>query len=87
MKKEKFQPAQTYAGLTVGDTVRVTRELQELTQAELAERAGLTQPVVSAIEKGRISLGVERAKKLAKALRVHPAVLLFPDWAAEKASA
>ena len=30
MKKEVFSPARKYAGLTVGDTVRVTRELQEL---------------------------------------------------------
>ena len=87
MAKQKFSPARRYAGLTVGDTVRVTRELQELSQSELAALAGLSQPVLSAIEKGRISLGVERAKRLARALHVHPAVLLFPDWTAEKASA
>ena len=87
MKRENFRPARSYANLTVGETVRVTRELQELTQAELAERAGLSQPIVSAIEKGRISLGVERGKRIAKALGVHPAVLLFPNWEEEKASA
>ena len=65
MKREVFSPARRYAGLTVGDTVRVTRELQELTQSELAHRAGLSQPILSAIEKGRLSLGVERAKRLA----------------------
>jgi transcriptional regulator with XRE-family HTH domain len=88
MKKERFHPSQTYAHLTVGDAVRVTRELQEFTQAELAERAGLSQPIISGIESGiesgRLVLGVERAKRLARALRVHPAVLLFPDWEAEE---
>jgi hypothetical protein len=29
MKKERFHPSRTYAHLTVGDAVRVTRELQE----------------------------------------------------------
>ena len=87
MAKEKYLSARRYAGLTPGDTVRVTRELQELTQSELADRASLSQPILSAIEKGRISLGVERAKRLARALHVHPAVLLFPDWEMEKASA
>ena len=84
MKKERFHPSQTYAHLTVGDAVRVTRELQELTQAELAARAGLSQPIISGIESGRLVLGVERAKRLARALRVHPAVLLFPNWEAEE---
>ena len=87
MAKLRFTPAQRYANLTPGEAVRVTRDLQELTQSELAARAGLSQPILSAIEKGRISLGVERAKRLARALRVHPAVLLFPDWDIERASA
>ncbi len=87
MAKAGFRSARRYASLTVGDAVRVTRELQELSQSELAERAGLSQPILSAIEKGRIALGVERAKRLARALKVHPAVLLFPDWETEKSSA
>ena len=37
---------------------------------------------ISAIENGRVSLGVERAKVLAKALKCHPAVLVFPGWGA-----
>jgi len=35
---------------------------------------------VSVGESVRISLGVERAKVLAIALRCHPAVLVFPGW-------
>jgi len=31
-------------------------------------------------ELGRIKLGVERAKLLAKALNIHPVVILFSDY-------
>jgi transcriptional regulator with XRE-family HTH domain len=60
--------------------VRVTRELQEMTQAELAAASGIAQGTISSIEVGRVSLGVERAERLARALKVHPAVLLWPNW-------
>jgi len=56
------------------------RELQELSQSELAELAGIPQSTISAMENGRVNLGVERAKTLARALRCHPAVLVFPGW-------
>jgi len=35
---------------------------------------------VITIENDRVSLGVERAKMLARALKCHPAVLVFPGW-------
>jgi transcriptional regulator with XRE-family HTH domain len=56
------------------------RELQELSQNELAERTGIPQSTLSAIENDRVNLGVERAKVLARALSCHPAVLVFPGW-------
>ncbi|GAB56086.1 hypothetical protein GPUN_1971 [Glaciecola punicea ACAM 611] len=31
----------------------------------------------------RVNLGIERAKALARALRCHPAVLVFPGWDVE----
>ena len=43
--------------------------------------------VNSAIETDRVKLGAERAKTLARALKVHPAVLLFPGWRTEDESA
>ncbi len=53
------------------------REARGWTQAELAERAGVTRATVSRIE-GRkvVSLDLEVFEKLAKALDVHPAVLI-----------
>jgi transcriptional regulator with XRE-family HTH domain len=66
--------------VSVGESVRIVRELQELSQNDLAELTGIPQSAISAIERDRINLGVERAKILARALRCHPAVLVFPGW-------
>jgi len=73
--------------LSVGQSVRIARELNELSQNELAELTGIAQSTISAIETDRVKLGAERAKTLARALRVHPAVLLFPGWRTEDESA
>jgi len=66
--------------LTSGDSVRVAREMLGWSQNELAKRSKIPQSTISGIEANRIALGVERAKKLAIALSVHPSVLLFPQW-------
>ena len=66
--------------MSVGESVRILRELQELSQSQLAERSGIPQSTISAIENGRVNLGVERAKMLARALQCHPSVLVFPGW-------
>jgi DNA-binding XRE family transcriptional regulator len=60
--------------------VRIIRELQELSQDQLSEQTGIPQSTISAIERDRVNLGVERAKVLARALKFHPAVLVFPGW-------
>jgi len=73
--------------VSAGESVRIIRELQELSQNELSGRTGIAQSTISAIENSRVSLGVERAKTLARALRCHPAVLVFPGWEVEKESA
>jgi transcriptional regulator with XRE-family HTH domain len=54
--------------------------LQELSQIELSRLTGIPQATISAIENDRINLGVERSKVLARALKCHPAVLVFPGW-------
>jgi len=51
-----------------------------MSQNDLAEASGIPQSTISAIECERINLGVERAKQLARALKCHPAVLVFPNW-------
>ena len=75
-----YRPAKRRVAVSVGDSVRIIRELQGLSQNELAQRTGIAQATLSAIEHDRVRLGVERAKVLARVLKCHPAVLVFPGW-------
>jgi transcriptional regulator with XRE-family HTH domain len=72
--------------VTAGESVRIIRELQGFSQTQLSALCGIPQTTISSIENGRVNLGVERAKVLAKALRCHPAVLVFPGWQLESAA-
>lgn len=75
-----YQKAQKRIDVSIGESVRIIRELQELSQNELSSLSGIPQSTLSAIEHDKIKLGVERAKVLARALKYHPAVLVFPGW-------
>ena len=75
-----FRPAKKRVDVSVGESVRILRELQELSQNELSALTGIAQATISAIENDRVNLGIERAKVLARALKCHPAVLVFPGW-------
>ena len=59
----------------VRNTLRVQRAIHDLTQAELAERAGITRASVNAIEAGRMVPSIYLALKLARALDVSVAEL------------
>jgi transcriptional regulator with XRE-family HTH domain len=87
VKMAEYRKAKKRVEVSVGESVRIVRELQELSQNELAAESGIPQSTISAIENDRVNLGVERAKVLARVLRVHPAVLVFPGWDIEKESA
>tara|TARA_R100001594_G_C3973464_1_gene248351 strand:- start:198 stop:458 length:261 start_codon:yes stop_codon:yes gene_type:complete len=82
-----YRKAKKRVDVSTGDSVRILRELQEMSQNDLATVSGIPQSTISAIENNRVRLGVERAKVLAKALRCHPAVLVFPGWDVEHESA
>jgi transcriptional regulator with XRE-family HTH domain len=77
---KEYYPAKRRIIVSVGESVRIIRELQELSQNQLSQLTGIPQATLSAIENNRIQLGVERAKVLARALNVHPGVLVFPGW-------
>ena len=85
--KGTFVKAKSRTTLTVGESLRIARELNGFSQNDLAKISGISQSILSGLENDRINLGVERAKTLARALRVHPAVILFPDWNTEDESA
>jgi transcriptional regulator with XRE-family HTH domain len=82
-----YRKAKKLVDVSVGESVRILREFQGLSQNELARSSGIPQSTISAIENDRVSLGVERAKVLARALKCHPAVLVFPGWDVRQESA
>ncbi|MDA3917530.1 MAG: helix-turn-helix transcriptional regulator [Deltaproteobacteria bacterium] len=75
-----YKKAKKRIEVSIGESVRIIRELQELSQNELSLMTGIPQSTISAIEHDKIKIGVERAKILARALKCHPAVLVFPGW-------
>ena len=75
-----YKEAQKRVDVSIGESLKIIRELQELSQNELSEITGIPQSTLSAIEHDKVNLGVERAKVLARALKCHPAVLVFPGW-------
>jgi len=77
---KNYRKAKKLVDVSVGESVRILRELQEMSQNELAELTGIPQSTISAIENDRVNLGVERAKVLARVLKCHPAVIVFPGW-------
>ena len=58
--------------------VRHWRTFRGLTQLQLADRLGITQPSVAAIEAGKGAPSLETVARLAEALQVPAANLLLP---------
>ncbi len=83
----EYRKAKRHVDVSIGESVRIIRELQNMSQNNLAAVSGIPQSTISAIERDRINLGVERAKQLARALKCHPAVLVFPSWDVDRESA
>ncbi len=84
IKMNEFKKAKKTVEVSIGNSVRILRELQGLSQNELALISGIPQSTLSAIEHDKVKLGVERAKVLARALKCHPAVIVFPGWNVEQ---
>ncbi len=84
---KNYRKAKKLVDVSVGESVRILRVLQELSQNELSVLTCIPQSTISGIENDRIRLGVERAKVFARALKCHPAVFLFPGWDIHQESA
>ncbi len=78
--KNDFVRAKIQRRVTPGEMLRTLRELQGLSQVDLAQLSGISQSNLSAMETDARQIGRDRALVLAKALKVHPAVILFPDF-------
>jgi len=79
-KIQNYEEAKTIVHVSIGESVKIIRELQDLSQNQLSAIMGIPQSTISAIEHNRVNIRVERAKMLARALKCHPAVLVFPGW-------
>ena len=84
--KTDFVKARVHVHITPGEAFKMLRELQGLTQADLAEITGISQSNISALESNAKQMGRERAIIFARALKVHPGILLFPDYDIEEAA-
>lgn len=78
--KQKFVPAKPHARLTTGEVIRTLRELKGWTQAELADRCGVSATNISLLENERVEIGKRRAEQIAKAFGIHPAIIMFPEY-------
>jgi len=80
INKKDFTKARVNISITPGKMLKTLRELQGLSQLELSDMTGISQSNLSSLETDARQIGRERALVLAKALKVHPAVILFPDY-------
>ena len=76
----EFVSAKKHADLTTGEVIRMLRELKGWTQEDLAKYCGITATNISSLENGKIEIGKRRAEQLAEAFKIHPAIIMFPEY-------
>ena len=76
-KKSEYVVAKDRVKLRAGDMVRISCEMMDISQAELARRSGIAESHISAMISGNRPIGKNVAERLAKILNVSPAVILF----------
>jgi transcriptional regulator with XRE-family HTH domain len=80
MNKKPFSPAKVRTDLTSGGMLKFLREMKGWTQQQLAEKAGISITNISALEHDRQELGKKRAELFAKAFKVHPVTIMYPEF-------
>ncbi len=80
--KNSYVAAEAHASLTTGEVIKMLRELKGWTLKILAQRSGISITNLSLLENGKVDIGKKRAKQLAKAFDVHPAIIMFPEYEA-----
>ncbi len=86
MSKTKYVAAKDRVKLSVGNVIKEACELNNITQAELSKISGINPPNLSDIINGKRKIGKAVAEKLAKALNVSPAFILFAGGVPRKGS-
>ncbi len=79
-RESDFVQAKPYTTLTTGEVIRMLRELKEWTQEELAEKSGINSTNISLLENDKVEIGKRRSEQLARAFKVHPAIIMFPEY-------
>ena len=69
---------------TFGQRVRELRLAKDISQEDLAEKAGLDRTYVSSIERGKRNISLLNIERLAKALGVKPHQLLQNETVSKK---
>lgn len=77
---KEFKIAKRHAEISVGETIRMLRDLKGWTQQELEERSGISETNLSLLENDKVDIGKKRAEQLAKAFGIHPAIIMFPEY-------
>ena len=80
INKKTLNVAAHGIAMNPGEMIRELREMKEWSQLDLAAATGISQTNISAIENGRVEIGKARAIKIAEALHVHPASIMFADY-------
>lgn len=70
----------------LGNRIVKARERQGLSQAKLAQTAGLSRTVLNGYEKGNTTPGARQLEKLCTALEISPSELIYGPTAAAKGS-
>lgn len=78
--KKDFVPAKQHAHVTTGEVIRILRKKKGWTQEDLAHRSGISASNLSMLENDRLDIGKKRAEQLARALGIHPAIIMFPEY-------
>lgn len=79
-----FIAEERHARFTTGEAIRMLRKLKGWTQKELSIRSGIQISNISLLENNKIEIGKKRALQISKALSVHPAIIMFPEYEDKK---
>jgi transcriptional regulator with XRE-family HTH domain len=74
-QEDKLAAVVTTAASDIGSFIKAQRELAQVSVRQLAEKAGVSNPYLSQIERGLRKPSADVLKQLAKALRVSAEVL------------
>ena len=79
-RNTEFISAKPHIALSTGEVIRMLRELKGWTQAELANRCGISATNISLLENEKVEIGKKRAQQIARAFGIHPAIIMFPEY-------